>query len=58
MNELLAELEAEENAAQLKSSKPRRKKNKKKGVPDAPPVSDRSPCFFLPCCSQAWQRMI
>jgi len=53
MKELLAELEAEDNAAQLKSSKARRKKNKKKGVPDAPPVSDRPPCLFLPCYSHA-----
>ena len=46
MEELLAELAAEEKAAQLKSSKPRRKKNKKKAVPDTPPVSDRAPVFF------------
>ena len=53
MDELLAELEAEENAAQLKSSKARRKKKKKKGVPDVPPVGDRPPCLFLPCYSHA-----
>ena len=52
MKELLAELAAEENAAQLKSSKASRKKKKKKGVPDAPSVSDRCPCLFLLCCSR------
>ena len=52
MKELLAELAAEENAAQLKSSKARRKK-KKKGVPDAPPVSDRWLSLFHLCCSHA-----
>ena len=40
MKEFLAELAAEEKAAQLKVSKARRKK-KKAVVPDAPPVSDR-----------------
>ena len=45
MQELLAELAAEEQAAQLKGSKPRRKKNKKKAFPDAPPVSCRAPVF-------------
>jgi hypothetical protein len=58
MKELLAELEADKNAAQLKSSKARRKKNKKKGVPDVPPVTDRPPRLFLPCYSHAWQRVI
>ena len=42
MMEFLAELEAEENAAQAKGSKPRRKKNKnKKGGADQAPVSSR-----------------
>ena len=38
MMELLAELEAENAAAQPKNSKGRRKKTKKKGVPDVPRV--------------------
>ena len=38
MKKLLAELDAEDAAAQSKSSKSSRKKNKKKGLPDAPGV--------------------
>ena len=42
MMELLAELEAEENASQAKGSKSRRKKNKQKtGGADQAPVSFR-----------------
>jgi len=55
MSALLAELEAEENAAQLKSSKARRKKNKKKGAPKAPLVSDCWSC--LSCCAVLLPRL-
>ena len=47
MRQLLAEIEAEDIAAQLKSTKARRKKKKKKGVPDPDPVRDRHPCLLL-----------
>ena len=40
MMKLILELEAEEHAALLKSSKAGRKKHKKKGALDAPPVSN------------------
>jgi hypothetical protein len=41
MKQLLAELDAENAAAQSKSSKSSRKKSKKKGLPDAPRVRTR-----------------
>jgi len=46
MKELLAELDAENAAAQSKSSKSSRKKNKKKGLPEAPRVRNRCPRLF------------
>ena len=44
MQSLIAELEAEQAASQLKSAKALRKRQQKKGVPDTPSVSARDPC--------------
>jgi hypothetical protein len=53
MEKFLAELEAEEDAAQRKSSKALRKRSQKKGLPDTPSVSDHP---LGPLCSSSSQQ--